>query len=177
MAAGKKVNETTTKRCTASKKDNQKADSKTTKAKTTAAKATTKKKSTSTTLGRPKKVDPRELAKNAYFYAENCMLPIVAEFAHQNGITRQYLYELADNEKAKGFDDLSDAIKMISETKEIVLEKGALVGEFQANMAIFSLKQLGWRDKQEQEVNISADDENTSGVILLAPVMEREHGE
>jgi hypothetical protein len=35
--------------------------------------------------------------------------------------------------------------------KEVVLEKGTLTGVYDKTMAIFSLKQLGWKDKQEIE--------------------------
>lgn len=173
MAAKKEIDETKTTKKTTKTAARPKAAS-TTKRKQASKKTETKTVKKATNLGgRPRKVDPDELAKLALEYAFSCPFPIVAEFAHQNGITREYLYELAANEKAKGNEQLSYGIKMISEQKEIVLEKGGLSGTLQPTLAIFSLKQLGWKDKQEVEQNISVDEES-SGVILLAPVLERE---
>lgn len=38
-----------------------------------------------------------------------------------------------------------------------MLEKGALTGKYDKTMAIFSLKQLGWRDKIETESKVELD--------------------
>jgi hypothetical protein len=100
-----------------------------------------------TKRGRPQKYDAVEMAKKANQYAVDSKLPIVAEFAHEQGITRVYLYELAQRNPKSG---LSDAIKNITEHKEIVLEKGALLNKLNPTMAIFSLKQLGWKDKPDE---------------------------
>lgn len=101
--------------------------------------------------GRPRKVNIKNLINGVDEYIASTPLPIVAEYALQNGITRQYLYELADKEKSEGRNELSDAIKRIADTKAIALEKGALIGKFSASMAIFSLKQLGWKDRPEEK--------------------------
>ncbi|MBQ3691696.1 MAG: hypothetical protein II931_00010 [Clostridia bacterium] len=97
--------------------------------------------------GRPPKVKVKDLINGVDEYIENANPPIVAEYAHLHGITRSYLYQLADREEKKGNNGLSNAIKKISEAKEIRLEQGGLSGEYKPNMAIFSLKQLGWRDE------------------------------
>ena len=94
--------------------------------------------------GRPPKVHIEDLINDADAYIESANPPILAEYAHLHGITRQYLYELANGNK-----DLSDTIKKISEAKEIKLEKYALNGIYQPTMAIFSLKQLGWKDSAD----------------------------
>jgi hypothetical protein len=73
-------------------------------------------------------------------YIEETDIPIVAEFAYLNKIRRQFLYESAL---------LSDAIKRLVDKKEAQLERKGLKGEIDKTMAIFSLKQLGWSDKQE----------------------------
>ena len=99
-------------------------------------------------IGRPPKVNIEDLLNDVDTYISEANPPIVAEFAHNHNITRQYLYELADRHKANGDRRLSDAIKAIAEAKEIKLEKGALVGEYNSPMAIFSLKQLGWSDSK-----------------------------
>lgn len=106
--------------------------------------------------GRPPKVKAKDILSDVDAYLASADPPIVAEFAHRHNITRQYLYELADKESEKGHHQLSDAIKRISEAKEIALERGGLCGDYQANMAIFSLKQLGWKDKQDITAELSA---------------------
>jgi hypothetical protein len=102
-------------------------------------------------IGRPPKVDIEKLIDGVDEYIANADPPIVAEYAHKNNITRQYLYELAGKCQANGDNRLTDAIKAISEAKEVMLEKKGLNGEYTGNMAIFSLKQLGWSDKVEQK--------------------------
>ena len=47
--------------------------------------------------------------------------------------------------------ELSYAIKRLMLKKEAQLEKLALKGKIDKTMAIFSLKQIGWRDKHEIE--------------------------
>ena len=76
-------------------------------------------------------------------YIDNTTLPIIAEFAYMNDIERQYLY---DNEM------FSTLLKKCIAKKESNLEKGALTGKLNPSMAIFSLKQLGWKDRKEEEV-------------------------
>ena len=75
-------------------------------------------------------------------YVENNTIPIIAEFAYQNHINRQRLYER---------EEFSDAIKECIAKKEANLEKGALTGTLNPSMCIFSLKQIGWTDKQQIE--------------------------
>ena len=76
-------------------------------------------------------------------YIDNNTLPIIAEFAYMNDIERQYLY---DNEV------FSTLLKKCIAKKEANLEKGALTGKLNPSMAIFSLKQIGWKDKQADEM-------------------------
>jgi hypothetical protein len=76
-------------------------------------------------------------------YIEQAEIPTVAEFAYKNKINRQRLYE---------FEKLSDGIKRLIDKKEWVLEIGGLKGDIDKTMAIFSLKQLGWKDRQEHEL-------------------------
>jgi hypothetical protein len=84
----------------------------------------------------------KEILVELDIYIANTDIPIVAEFAYQNEIPRQTLYEL---------DDLRDTIKRLIDKKEANLERMALNNKINHTMAIFSLKQLGWRDKQEIE--------------------------
>lgn len=73
-------------------------------------------------------------------YTEKTAIPILAEFAYNYGVLRQELYK---------HPELSDSIKNMMAKKEFQLEKMALINKVNSTFAIFSLKQLGWRDKQE----------------------------
>src|SRR5574344_341867 len=76
-------------------------------------------------------------------YIDNTTIPILAEFVYMNDINRQYLH---DN---KMFSTLLNKLK---EKKQANLEKGALTGKLVPAAAIFSLKQLGWRDRPADEM-------------------------
>ena len=76
-------------------------------------------------------------------YIDNTTLPIIAEFAYMNEIDRNYLYDNAI---------FSTLLKRCIAKKEANLEKGALTGKLNPSMAIFSLKQIGWKDKQADEM-------------------------
>lgn len=83
-----------------------------------------------------------ELIEKMNQYTEETDIPILAEFAYKNNIIRQELYK---------HPELSFAIKKMMDKKEAQLEKKGLKGEVNSTMAVFSLKQLGWKDKQEVE--------------------------
>ena len=85
-------------------------------------------------------------------YTEKTALPIVAEFCYTYDIRKQRLYER---------EEFSDSLKRLIEKKEAQLEKLALSGKAPPAMCIFSLKQLGWRDRHDFEVNanIKTDDQ------------------
>lgn len=85
-----------------------------------------------------------KLFKKFEKYINDTTLPIIAEFAYMNDIERQYLY---DNQM------FSTLLKKCIAKKEANLEKGALTGKLNPSMAIFSLKQIGWKDRQEAEGN------------------------
>jgi hypothetical protein len=73
-------------------------------------------------------------------YIDKTDIPILAEFCYLNNIRRTFLYE---NKL------MSNAIKKLIEKKESQLERKALNKEIDKTMAIFSLKQLGWKDVQD----------------------------
>ena len=97
-------------------------------------------------MARPRKHNRKKLLQALLLYIESEDVPVIAEFAYQQGLHRQQMYELAE-----GFPELSDAIKRCISKKEAQLEKGALVGKLNPSMAIFSLKQLGWKDTKALE--------------------------
>lgn len=96
--------------------------------------------------GRPPKYNPEEklaLVKAFNIYIDKTDIPIIAEFAHLHDIPRSTLYDLPD---------LSTLLKKAIDKKEANLEIMALYGKINSTMAIFSLKQIGWRDKQDVEL-------------------------
>lgn len=91
--------------------------------------------------GRPKVYNKKEIQailEKLNEYIDNTKIPIVAEFAYQNDIRRAALYEQPE---------LAYAIKKLIDKKEAELERKGL--ETNNSMAIFSLKQLGWKDRQD----------------------------
>jgi len=97
-------------------------------------------------VGRPVTIWTEEnqikLSDKLLAYIDDNEIPILAEFAYQNDITREFLYQLKE---------LTYAIKKCHDKKESALERNAINGKINVTMAIFSLKQLGWKDKQEFE--------------------------
>lgn len=69
--------------------------------------------------------------------------PIAKECFLQNGWARATVYDTAQN---PGGEKLQEALERLTDAKEIRLERGAAWGYIDKTLAIFSLKQLGWRD-------------------------------
>ncbi len=97
-------------------------------------------------VGRPRKYSAKrvkEICKALEEYIENTEIPIVAEFAYKNDIVREELYK---------YEEFGTLLKKLIAKKETVLEKGMLSGDLVPSAAIFSLKQVGWSDKQQTEI-------------------------
>jgi hypothetical protein len=75
-------------------------------------------------------------------YVEEQDIPIIAEFCAKHHVYKQRLYEWAE---------FADSIKWCITKKEGALESMGLTKQIDTTMAIFSLKQLGWKDKTEVE--------------------------
>lgn len=93
-------------------------------------------------VGRPPKVkeqDMPELVRKFEQYVKETEIPIIAEFAYQNGFGKDYIYDRVE---------FSELRKIAMAKKEAALEFGALKGLLNPTQAIFSLKQMGWTDKQ-----------------------------
>lgn len=73
-------------------------------------------------------------------YVAETDIPIVVEFAAQQGIYRTLLYDVPD---------FKDVLDRCLAKKESALERLGLTGAVNTTMAIFSLKQLGWSDRQD----------------------------
>jgi hypothetical protein len=97
-------------------------------------------------VGRPIEYTPeriQEIKEAMERYIQETDVPIVAEFAYLNNIRRAILYEIPE---------LSYTVGKMIDKKESQLERGGLIGEYNASMAKFSLAQLGWSEKQETKV-------------------------
>ncbi len=92
------------------------------------------------TVWTPKRI--AEIKKQMIDYTDETAIPILVEFAYTHDVIRKELYR---------HDELRDTIKRMMHKKEAQLEKLALSGKAPTAMCIFSLKQLGWSDKQEIE--------------------------
>ena len=100
-------------------------------------------------MARPKKytkVKLKEIALLINEYTDKAAIPVLAECALNLGYGRQFFYEHDD------CPEFSDAVKRLLAKKEYRLEVGALSGNLNASMAIFSLKQMGWSDKHEHSL-------------------------
>ena len=96
-------------------------------------------------MARPRKLSKQniETIKSAMeSYIESTDVPILAEFSYTHEIDRQTLYD---------YDEFSTLRKRLIAKKESQLERLGLLGEVDRTMAVFSLKQLGWSDKQHLE--------------------------
>lgn len=96
-------------------------------------------------FGRPQEYDRETVAIAFAAYIVSEEIPIVAEFAANQGFGKSLMYEWAKEDK-----DFLNLLNKCTTKKESALERKGLKGEVNTPMAIFSLKQLGWSDKQEQ---------------------------
>lgn len=104
-----------------------------------------------------------ELVASFEKYIEETDIPIVAEFAYQNGLYKNYFYE---------HDEFTNLIKRATSKKEAALERGSLTGTLNPTQAIFSLKQMGWTDKQHLE-SINTNNNLNQDVGGLSPEERR----
>ena len=98
-------------------------------------------------IGRPRLLNDKEiqsLSEKFIKYISDNEIPIIAEFAYLNDVNRQSLYD---------YPEFSTLLKKCIDKKESALEKQGLGNKVNTAMAIFSLKQLGWKDRQEVNVN------------------------
>src|SRR4029077_1943393 len=90
--------------------------------------------------GRPREYDREAILTAFEKYVTETDIPIIAEFAAQQGFGKHVLHD---------FEEFSNLLKKCTAKKEGALEREALAGKVNCSMAIFSLKQLGWTDRQE----------------------------
>lgn len=107
-------------------------------------------------MGRPKSGRYDNIVDIIYDYTEKTELPILKEVCYQNNWSFQYVMDMERKDEA-----LKEAIKNLLAKKETELERGGLTGKYQQTMAIFSLKQLGWKDI------IDTNTTNTQKIVIV----------
>lgn len=106
-------------------------------------------------MARPKKAkyQLKNLCKIIDEYTNVTSIPILKEVCYQNDLNYSYVMQMRTKEENV---ELSNSIKRLLDKKEAQLERLGLIGKIDRGMAIFSLKQLGWKDKPEQEDSIES---------------------
>jgi hypothetical protein len=96
-----------------------------------------------------KKYNPEYMAARVESYVNECLkkkeVPIFLEVVVKEKWNRVYAERLRGKE---GYDDYAEAVDRLFAAKEYMLERLSLNGKKSTTQAIFSLKQLGWRDNQ-----------------------------
>lgn len=97
-----------------------------------------------------------EMCERLNDYTDTCIrkkkVPILKEVVVKMGWNYDTVMGL---ERKEGWEQLSEAINRLVNTKEYMLERLALDGKITNTMAVFSLKQLGWKDQQTMDVQSS----------------------
>lgn len=120
------------------------------------------------TIGRPitythdKKI---EILEKLVKYIEKEDYPTIPEFCVQNNIYKQRIYEWAKEESInKDCEDkpslaeyFTDCIKRINEKQEAYMENAGMNNKIPIAFAIFKLKNLGWKDRIAEEINVNDD--------------------
>ena len=123
-------------------------------------------------VGRPVSVWTKEYIKEIRDkmneYIDNEEIPIVAEFAYKNDVHREQLYNLGHWNKE---------LKKMIQKKEANLEKHALLNKVNTTMAVFSLKQLGWSDKQQIEQTVTETESKELATQIKNKIDELDKGD
>lgn len=107
------------------------------------------------------KYDIPKMIKIIDEYIENTDLPILKEVCYINKWDYDYVMQLKRNDE-----ELAQPIKRLLCKKEVELEKGGMSGKYNNTMAIFSLKQLGWKDRQDEDLLKDIEDLSTLADML-----------
>lgn len=111
-------------------------------------------------MARPKSGKYDNLIEDIVLYTTMTEYPILKELCYQKHYNYDYIMQLQrDNE------ELSQSIKELLYKKEAYLEREGIKGNIAQTMAVFTLKQLGWRDNIESvQVDLTKVDELLKGI-------------
>lgn len=90
--------------------------------------------------GRPRKYNRKKFLKLFRKYIASTDIPSIEEFTSQNWIPRSTFYEWEEFEELR---------EIALDKKKAAIELGSLRNNLNPSQAIFSLKQLGFTDRQE----------------------------
>ena len=92
-------------------------------------------------------------------YIDATTIPIISEFCYTHDVLRDDLYN---------YEEFYPTMRRCIAKKEANLEKLSLIGQISTPQAIFSLKQLGWKDRQDVTTT------GTIGVKIVDDIEESE---
>lgn len=95
-------------------------------------------------MARPKTDKYKNLIKDIVEYTENTEYPILKELCYQKHYNYDTIMKMQRNDEI-----LMQSIKELLYKKEAYLEREGIKGNISQTMAVFTLKQLGWRDNIE----------------------------
>lgn len=110
--------------------------------------------------GRPRLTARPALLADLERYIEETEIPILAEWAAAQHVARTQLYD---------WEEFADAISRCVLKKEGALERQAHMGKIPVAMAIFSLKQLGWKDQIETTNTVKGDRQRPLALTTVDP--------
>ena len=104
------------------------------------------------------KYDVDEICRALDSYTEQCLkqkeVPILKEVFVKKGWNYNYItITLNGRLLEEGDERLETSIRNLIDAKEYMLERLGLKGKINTTLAVFSLKQLGWRDQQQVDTN------------------------
>ena len=107
-------------------------------------------------MARPKSNKYDNLKSDIIEYTNTAEYPILKELCYQKHYNYDYVMQLQRNDE-----ELAQSIKELLYKKESYLEREGIKGNIAQTMAVFTLKQLGWRD------NIEVKAENTNRITII----------
>ena len=107
-------------------------------------------------MARPKTGKYDNLVQDIIDYTEQTEYPILKELCYLKHYNYDYVMQLQ-----RANEELSQSIKELLYKKESYLEREGIKGNLAQTMAVFTLKQLGWRD------NIEVKAENANRITIV----------
>lgn len=98
-------------------------------------------------MARPKTGKYDNLKKDIEEYTNKTEYPILKELCYQKHYNYDYVMQLQRKDEG-----LAQSIKELLYKKEAYLEREGIKGNIAQTMAVFTLKQLGWKDVIESQV-------------------------
>ncbi len=105
-------------------------------------------------------------------YTAHCVkqkeVPILKEVFVKKGWSYEYVCKILNGKLLEQGDDrLDTSIRNLVNAKEYMLERLGLKGKINSTLAVFSLKQLGWRD--QQQVDVGSTNNKSIKITLVKP--------